>query len=97
MTIGQLAEKTNGKIYVLLSDNETGRRFMEDVGKEGFTFGDGASPASRSFEEIMAVNRDHTVNYVGTNGRIAYSAGAQTVGGLPLTRLDYRLFLEENK
>ena len=37
----------------------------------------------------MAVNRDRTLNYVGTNGRIAFGSGAKTAGGETLLRVDY--------
>ncbi|MEE1170969.1 MAG: hypothetical protein U0K87_01320 [Ruminococcus sp.] len=57
--------------------------------QEGFTFGDGEKPTARRCETVMAINRDKTINYVGTNGMIAYGGGAAMIGSEPLIRIDY--------
>ena len=61
---------------------------------EGFTFCDGIKPTGRKAEEIMAVNPDFTLNYVGTNGRIAYGSGVKKVGNKDLVRIDYETFIK---
>lgn len=63
--------KGKKKVYVYLKDKETGVRFIRQAEHERFTFCDGELPTKRNFEEYMAVNPDFTLNYIGTNGRIA--------------------------
>lgn len=92
-TIRELA-KLNGRVYVFLADEAIGRQFLEQAEQEGFTFGDGVKPTQRHWSDLMAVNHDGTINYVGTNGRIAWSSGAKTVGGETLIRVDYRRYLD---
>ena len=92
-TIRELTE-LNGRVYVYLADETTGRQFLEQAEREGFTFGDGVKPTQRHWSDLMAVNDDGTINYVGTNGRIAWSSGVKTVGGEALIRADYRRYLE---
>lgn len=84
-TIKELSEN-EGRVYVLLSTPEIGERFLFEAEKEGFTFGDGKKPTERHYANIMAVNPDMTINYVGTVGRIAFGCGAETVGDKKLIR-----------
>lgn len=87
-TIKELVKK-NGRVYVYLGDSETGNQFMKQAESEGFTFTDGAKPTERCYAEIMAVNRDITINFVGMNGRIAFGSGVETVNGQKLLRVDF--------
>lgn len=91
-TIRELAD-LNGRVYVYLADEAIGRQFLEQAEQEGFTFGDGVKPTQRHWSDLIAVNHDGTINYVGTNGRIAWSGGAKTVGDEALIRVDYRRYL----
>lgn len=95
-TIRELTE-LNGRVYVYLADEATGRQFLEQAEQEGFTFGDGVEPTQRHWSVLMAVNHDGTINYVGTSGRIAWSSGAKTVGGETLIRVDYRKYLAHDE
>ncbi len=78
-----------GKIYVYLATEDVGKQFLQDAENEGFTFCDGIKPTARTLANIMAVNRDNTINYVGTVGRIAFQA-ANKIGNDPLVKIDYR-------
>lgn len=78
-----------GKIYVYLATEDVGKQFLQDAENEGFTFCDGIKPTARTPANIMAVNRDNTINYVGTVGRIAFQA-ANKIGNDPLVKIDYR-------
>ena len=93
-TIRELSQM-NGRVYIFLRTPELGRRFLLQAEQEGFTFGDGEKPTARQYAEVMAVNRDITINYVGTNGRIAYGGGAVKIGSEPLIRIDYEKLLTE--
>lgn len=90
-TIKNLANM-DGRVYVFLENVEIGEKFLQQAESEGFTFGDGAKPTERCYAEIMAVNGDLTINFVGTNGRIAFGGGAKSVGGEKLIRVDYRKY-----
>lgn len=96
-TIFELSQ-LEGRVYVYLANVAVGEQFMKQAEDEGFTFGDGATPTERCYAEIMAVNKDKTINYVGTNGRIAFGAGAKKIGDQDLIRVDFAKCLagEEN-
>ena len=91
-TIRELSQM-NGRVYFYLRTPELGERFLRQAEQEGFTFGDGEKPTARQYAEVMAVNRDITINYVGTNGRIAYGSGVKTVGNKNLVRIDYEKYI----
>ena len=86
--------KTNGRVYVYLRTPELGERFLRQAEQEGFTFCDGAKPTARPAADVMAINHDGTINYVGTNGRIVYGSGATHIGDKKLNRIDYELHLQ---
>lgn len=75
-----------GRVYVYLPTPELAEQFMLTAEAEGFTFEDGVRVTKRDVGSIMAVNPNHTINYVGTNGMIAFGSGVQSVGGLELLR-----------
>ncbi len=85
-TIEKLSEM-NGKVYVYLANDDIGNKFMQQAEAEGFTFGDGAQPTKRCYAEIMAINDDRTINFVGTIGRIAFGCDAK------LIRVDFAKYL----
>lgn len=78
-----------GRVYVRLTTPALAKHFLQQAEAEGFTFPDGARPAKRKAAEIMAVNPDHTISYVGTNGRIAYGSCAETADSRTLIRIVY--------
>ena len=87
--IRDLLSSNKGRIYVYLATTSIGKQFLLDAENEGFTFGDGEKPTKRKPASIMAINRDCTINYVGTVGRIAFQA-TNKIGNDPLVKIDYR-------
>ena len=81
-----------GKVYVYLATEEVCKQFLKDAENEGFTFTDGMKPTQKHTSDILAVNPDFTINYVGTIGHIAFQA-ARRIGNQKLIRIDYREFL----
>lgn len=77
-TIKELASMGE-HVYVHLKDEETAQRFLRQAESEGFTFGDGVNPTDRHWSDSYAIHPDGTLNYVGTNGRIHYSSGANGI------------------
>ncbi len=89
-----LKEYSGSRIYVYLADQETGKKFLQDAEAEGFTFGDGVKPTRRSTSDILALNDDMTINYVGFVGHMAYRY-ADKIGERPLVKIEYRELLKE--
>ena len=85
--------KLNGRVYVYLANAEIGNRFLQQAEAEGFTSHDGVKPTERVYSTIMAVNRDKTVNFVGSIGYIAFGSGAKTVCSEQLIRIDGKKYL----
>lgn len=85
--------KENQKAYVYLSDEELGARFLRQAEAEGYTYGDGEKPTTRAYADVMAVNPDHTINFVGAYGRVAFGAGTAKIGSTDLIRVDYAKFI----
>lgn len=92
-TIRELS-KLNGRVYVYLANVEVGEKFLQQAEDEGFTFADGAKPTERCYAEIMAVNNDTTINFVGTNGRIAFGSGIKKIGDDELIRIDFEKYFD---
>ena len=79
--------RLEGRVYVRLATPEIEKQFLRQAEAEGFTFPDGAKPMSSKPASIMDVNPNRTINYVGTNGRIAFGSGVKAVGGKRLFRV----------
>ena len=91
-TIRSLSEQ-DGRVYVYLANSAIGEKFLQQAEQEGFTFGDGVKPTERDYDEIMAINHNHTINYVGFVGKIAYGSGAKTIGDEELIRIDFEKYI----
>ena len=91
-TINDLT-KLNGRVYIYLANAEIGNRFLQQAEAEGFTYHDGVKPTERGCSTIMAVNRDKTINFVGTNGRITFGSGTLSIGSEQLIRVDGEKYL----
>lgn len=91
-TIKELSQR-DGRVYVYLSNVSVGEKFMEQAESEGFAFTDGAKPTERCYAEVMAVNKDMTINFVGANGRIAFGSGAKKIGNDDLIRVDFAKYV----
>ena len=78
-----------GRVYVYLPSEELAKQFMQQAEAEGFTFEDGLKPTERYATEVMAVNPNRTINYVGATGHMAFGAGVESIGSCPLIRMKY--------
>ena len=61
------------KVYVHLSDQAERTDFMKTAELEGFKFGDGTKPTAREADEVMAINEDKTINFLGFAGSMVRS------------------------
>ena len=91
-TIKQLSQ-LDGRVYVHFKTDALCRQFLIQAEQEGFTFGDGANPTERHTSDIIAVNNDMTINYVGTVGHIAYGSGTKYIRAKKLIRIDYEDYI----
>ena len=88
--------KLKGRVYVYLANKVIGQRFLQNAEQEGFTFCGGAKPTEREYDDIFAINKDMTINYVGFIGHIA-SRSAKRIGGERLFKVDYEKYCQNSK
>jgi len=81
----------NTRVYVWFSTKDSAVAFLEQAESEGFTFTDGALPTSKEPDDILAINDDLTINYLGFAGRVAYKNVSENNGKL-YVRIDYRRY-----
>lgn len=84
--------KMDGRVYVYLCNDTVRRKFLLDAETEGFTLGDGVNPTKRPMDDIYAVNRNHTLNFIGWAGHMAYH-NPRAVFGIGLIRVDYEKYI----
>ncbi len=86
-----IKELINGekKVYIFLRTKAIRYRFMSDAEREGITYGDKVKPTERQVDDIMALNPDGTICFIGLVGRICYHAGGDTV-----IRVDYERYID---
>lgn len=65
------------KVYVKMNGADNCKRFFSLAKKEGFLFGDSAKPTEKHPSDLIAVQPDKTLCYVGAYGRIATQSGAE--------------------
>ena len=87
-TIEKLADVTEKRIYVCLTGEETRRAFIEQAEKEGYTFTDGVKPSEREVSDFYAINKDKTLNYISTAGRIAWQLNHRSI-----RRVDFKAYI----
>ncbi|QCT06874.1 hypothetical protein [Ruminococcus bovis] len=91
-TIKQLSQM-NGRVYVYFKTADLCQQFLNQAEQEGFAFQDGVKPTERHISDVIAVNKDYTINYVGTVGHIAFGSNVQKIGNESLIRIDYADFI----
>ena len=80
--------KTDKKVYIYLQNKAIEYRFMSDAEREGITYGDGIKPTERPVDDIMALNSDGTISFLGWAGRMPYHYSKDTV-----KRVDYERYI----
>lgn len=90
-TISSLIEENEKRVYVYLSDEKTNDTFMRDAEREGICFADGVNLKEREHDDIYALNKDKTANFIGYIGRIAFQCNADCI-----VRIDYKKYINGN-
>ena len=78
------------KVYIFLRNKAIQSRFMSDAEGEGITFGDKVKPTKRQADDIMALNADETICFLGWAGRMCYHYGGNTA-----IRIDYEKYIDD--
>ena len=90
-TIAELLN-LDGRVYVYLSSKNVAKIFLQNAESAGFRFGDGKKPTKRKWDDIYALNKDFTINYVGYIGHIAFHH-PEVPNNYNLIRVDYTAYL----
>lgn len=91
-TIKQLSQM-DGRVYVFFRTDDLCQDFLSQAEQEGFTFQDGAKPKERHTGDIIAVNNDSTINYVGSVSHVAFGSNVKRIGEENLIRIDYEDYI----
>lgn len=81
----------NCKTYLYLTDDETTRVFIQNAEAEGFTFSDGVKISKRQPEDVMVLNEDKTINFLGFADNLTFHNPEAT--STYLVRVDYRKYI----
>lgn len=76
-TLKDLIRKTSKTALVHVTDAQRAEEFLRDAENCGIVFSDGARPTEKETSDFFAVHPDMTMNYVGTNGRIAFQCRSE--------------------
>ena len=84
----------DGRVYVYVPSKNIRRLFLKNAQEEGFMFGDGVKPTRRrAFDDIYALNKDFTLNFVGSIGHFAFHHPQVFTNNVGLIRVDYSAYL----
>lgn len=78
------------KVYVFLRTKAIRYRFMSDAEREEITYGDGIKATDRPVEDIMALQPDGTICFLGWAGRMCYHHSKNTA-----IRIDYEKYVDD--
>lgn len=83
----------DGRVYVYVPSKNIRRLFLKNAQDEGFMFADGVKPTRRrAYDDIYALNKDFTLNFVGYIGHIAFHHPSYFDND-KLIRIDYSAYL----
>ncbi len=91
-TIEELS-KREARVYVLLENDDIVRAFTEQAEKEGFHYQDGVAISERKCSDVMALNPDQTINFVGLIGHMLFDSDQKMFGDQILLRVDYEKYM----
>lgn len=91
-SINKLLRSSKKRVYVFLADKETEAKFIADANAEGYVFEDGTTLLERTSSNLYALNRNKTVNYLNTIGRIAFQCNSKHI-----VRVDYKKYIDGNE
>lgn len=81
-----------GRIFVYLGSHNLVNLFLKNAEAEGFTYPDGKKPTEQGGDDILAIHRDWTINYLGWAGHMAFRHPDAVIGE-PIIRVDYGKYI----
>ena len=93
-SIEDIRNSISGRIYIYLANEQIGKQFLIDAEAEGYHFGS-IKPTDNSWSNIIALEPNKQLSYVGFVGRICFQCNGGNSGNL--TRIDYEKYLNGNK
>lgn len=87
-TVRQLINKDK-KVYILLKSRAIQYRFMSDAEREGITYSNNVKPTQIPAEDIMALQSDGTICFLGWAGHMCYHCGDKAA-----IRIDYEKYID---
>ena len=81
--------KMDGKVYLSFDSDRECRDFYERAKREGMTWTDGKSPTEKNLTDLVAINHDNQICFVGIAGRTAIQGKAKNVGNEKLIVIRY--------
>lgn len=93
-TIENLRNAISDKIYIYCDDEKNSKQFIRDAENEGYRFGK-IKPTENSWSNIVALEQNKQLSYVGFCGHMAFQCNGGDNGGL--TRIDYEKYAKHNK
>lgn len=76
-------------MYIFLQTEALQIRFMNDAEQEDITFGDGVKPTERKADDIMSLQADGTICFLGWAGRMCYHHSKDVA-----IRIDYEKYVD---
>lgn len=64
---------TEYRVYLYLGKEDGFNQFLDCARAEGITFGDNKDLSEKPYTDVLALNENMTVNYVGTWGHTAFN------------------------
>lgn len=93
-TIENLRNVISDKIYIYCDNEKIGKQFMRDAENEGYRFGK-IKPTENGWSNIVALEQNKQLSYVGFCGHMAFQCNGGDNGGL--TRIDYEKYAKHDK
>lgn len=76
------------KVYIFLRTKAIRHRFMSDAEREDITYGDGAKATEREVDDIMALQDNGTICFLGSAGHMCYHHSKKSA-----IRIDYEQYI----
>lgn len=88
-TISSLIEENEKRVYVYLADKKANDAFIRNAEREGICFADGVKLKERERDDIYALNKDKTANFIGFIGHMRFKSKDDSI-----VRVDYKKYIE---
>ena len=81
--------RMDGKVYLMFDSSKECALFYQMAANEGMTWTDGKSPMEKNLTNLVTINHDNQISFVGIIGRTAIQGKAKTVDGEKLIKIKF--------